>query len=389
MSFPNFYQPDLYCGTALRPGAEGWYTHEGKSYVRINQDGLHDRDHTRTKPPHTLRIAILGDSYAEAFQVPMGMSFWAVLERELARNPVLKGERAEVINFGVSGYGTALELLTLRHRVWKYSPDIVLLSFLTGNDVSDNSYALNHEDRTPYFVHRNGSLLLDDSYLEWFRSRQGPLARAYYSLLNHSRILRIFKEARYALDRRARGAHQEAVAARAGFSGEAGMSDMIYVEPRDPLWKEAWQITEELLGIMNKEVAANNARFLVVTLSNGIQVRPDRAVREKFARQLGVSDLFYPDRRIRAAGERDGFPVLNLAPLLQAYADKHQIFLHGFGDALGVGHWNAEGHAVAGRQIAEWIACLLKEQNGVPDGRLGGEPKVTDVAIRDCQVASE
>ena len=41
------------------------------------------------------------------------------------------GKQVEVINFGVSGYGTAQELLTLRQKVWDFSPDIVVLAFTT------------------------------------------------------------------------------------------------------------------------------------------------------------------------------------------------------------------------------------------------------------------
>ena len=36
---------------------------------------------------------------------------------------------------GVSGYGTTQELVTLREKVWRYSPDMVLLAVTTNNDV--------------------------------------------------------------------------------------------------------------------------------------------------------------------------------------------------------------------------------------------------------------
>jgi len=55
----------------LRPGAEGWWSKEGGAYVRINNGGLRDREHAKAKPTNALRIAVLGDSYAEALQVPI------------------------------------------------------------------------------------------------------------------------------------------------------------------------------------------------------------------------------------------------------------------------------------------------------------------------------
>lgn len=108
-SYPIFYAPDQYRGYSLRPGMEGWYHLEGGSYVRINSGGLRDREHSKIKPADTLRIAVLGDSYAEALQVPVENAFWAVMERRLRECQTFAGRKVEVINFGVSGYGTALD----------------------------------------------------------------------------------------------------------------------------------------------------------------------------------------------------------------------------------------------------------------------------------------
>src|SRR6185295_3778210 len=90
-SYPEFYQLDNSRGYSLRPGMEGWYRKEGRSYVRINSDGLRDREHAKTKPADTLRIAILGDSYAEALQVPQEQAFWSVLENRLQGCNALAG----------------------------------------------------------------------------------------------------------------------------------------------------------------------------------------------------------------------------------------------------------------------------------------------------------
>jgi hypothetical protein len=85
-------------------------------------------------------------------------------------------------------------------------------------------------------------------------------------------------------------------------------------------------------------------------------------MREKFQKRLGVSDLFYPDRRIAALGARAGFAVLNLAPPLQRYAEEHQVFLHGFKNTpMGFGHWNEAGHAAAGHLIAQKLCAMITE----------------------------
>ena len=84
ITHPVFMAYDPVMGfSAHRPGAKGWYTEEGRAYVTINSAGLRDREHDLGKPPGTIRIAVLGDSYAAALQVEMENAFWSVMEREL------------------------------------------------------------------------------------------------------------------------------------------------------------------------------------------------------------------------------------------------------------------------------------------------------------------
>src|SRR5580658_4185439 len=104
--FPYFYCYDAYRGWGLNAGARGPYNREGESYVRINSDGFRGPDYIRHKPPGVVRVAVLGDSYVEAIQVAEERTFTAVIGRELANCPELKGKRVEALNFGVDGYGT-------------------------------------------------------------------------------------------------------------------------------------------------------------------------------------------------------------------------------------------------------------------------------------------
>src|ERR1700682_5120171 len=74
-TYPEFYELDQTRGSGLRPGAEGWYRKECRAYVLINSDGLRHQEHSITKPAKTLRIALIGDSYAEALAVPLDQAF--------------------------------------------------------------------------------------------------------------------------------------------------------------------------------------------------------------------------------------------------------------------------------------------------------------------------
>jgi hypothetical protein len=383
-TFPTFYTTDDARGYALKPGMHGWYRKEGESFVRINSDGLRDREHATRKPPNTFRIAILGDSYAEALQVPLESAFWHVLEGRLRECPALSGRDVEVLNFGVSGYGTAQELITLREKVWGYSPDLVLLAVTTNNDITDNSRALKKTDEVPYFTLRDNQLLLDDSFRNTraFRLRSSALTRLGAWIRDSSRVVQALHQTQYALKnylarRRAKNtppppqntpqqspqtSSPAAANDASARSDELGADNLIYSEPPDAVWQDAWRVTEALIREMRDDVQQHGARFVVVTLSNGIQVHPDPSAREAFMRRVGASDLFYPDKRIAALGGRERIEVFTLAPELQAYAERNKVFLHGFGAELGNGHWNAEGHRVAGELLTQKL-CDYLEQN--------------------------
>jgi hypothetical protein len=382
-TYPSFYEPDETRGWALTPGAEGWYRKEGRAYVRVNSDGLRDREHARQKPAGVVRVALLGDSYAEALQVAQESAFWSVAEKHLRDSCAgLAGREVEFVNFGVSGYGTAQELFTLRERAWAYEPDVVLLAVTTNNDLTDNTRALKGTDEIPYFVLRGDELVLDDSFRSnrAFRWRLSAVSRAGRWLRERLRFVQAVHEGQVsiksALAARRERAAAEARAREAKADGartdkqappgpppaaELGAANMIYAEPPDDLWRGAWRVTESLISTMHREVKARGARFLVVTLSNPIQAHPEPAARAAFAGRLGVEDLFYPERRFRALGEREGFHVFHLAPDLQAYAEANRVFLHGFPPDLGNGHWNETGHRVAGRFLADQLCSALAD----------------------------
>lgn len=382
-SAPEFYSLDHSRGYALRPGAEGWFKREGEAYIRINSDGLRDREHSIAKPQNVIRIAVLGDSYPEAFSVATEQAFWSVMEKKLQECDAFDGKQVEVLNFGISGYGTGQELLTLREQVWKYSPDVVMLAVTTNNDVVDNSRVLKKTDKIPYFVYNDNRLTLDNSFKNSpaFLSQQSRLSRFGRWLRDHLRVVQAAVEGhhgfkiRLASWRAARTQPKPAAGTEPTNKGETprngnqlllaeelGTEHLVYLEPVNTVWNDAWRVTEGLIVAMREEVTSRGAKFIVVPLSNGPQVHPDPKVREAFKKTWGITDLFYPDNRIKALCLREQIPVLLLAPELQKYAELRKVSFHGFGSNLGNGHWNPTGHRAAGELIARKVCeCgLLK-----------------------------
>jgi hypothetical protein len=352
-NYPNFYRYDLHTGAALRPGAEGWWQEEGRSYVRINGQGMRDdREIQIQKPDNVFRIAVLGDSYAEALQVDVARTFWRVLENRLMQCGYGGDKRIEVLNFGVSGYSTAQELITLKTRVVKFKPDLVLLAFLSGNDVRDNSREIAGRYPRPYFTLDNGRLIEDMSFREhWIFKLKSSLPWQWFqSASDYSRLIQLVNKVKNIAGQPLSAPRSE------GGVEEIGLDDHIYLSNPPAVWEEAWQLTEALVAEVQREAARQGAGFLLVTLTNPGQVPPDSDAMRRHAAKLGEKDLFYPERRMRALAARERMDAVFLAEPFARYAEEHKVFLHGFPNTqMGGGHWNETGHALAAKLISQHL----------------------------------
>lgn len=279
-----------------------------------------------------------------------------MVERKLQECPQSSRPKVEVLSFGVGGFSTARELILLRKHIWQFSPDVLVLLVTPGNDIRDNSRALNAYPNQPfpYFVFQDGKLVLDDSLLIarnrslTFRLQQSFLGKAYSWLQNNLRLLGLVYTIRQAYQQ---SSHQQA--GNTGRQIEPGLDNEVFSNPISPDWDEAWKVTEALILEMRDEVQAKGAKFLVVTGSIGVQVYPDPDARQRYMDRLGIRSPFSPEYRIKALGEQNGFRVLNLAPPLADYAIGNRVFLHGVGEGQGWGHWNETGHRLAGELIAQ------------------------------------
>lgn len=349
VTYPVFVWTDPTRGVAHVPGAKTVKKYNGRPWVEINSDGLRGPEVSLERSPGTIRIALLGDSFIEAFEVPFEKTVGEVLARHLSAS---LGSSVEVLNFGHGGYGTTQELLTLQHDVWKYSPDLILLAMTLGNDISDNYRPLKQADYVPYHVFRDTTLEVDSSFLQSTGYRSRALwTRKLLPLVQHSRLVQLGNRVRHL---RRRGEHQRRNVT-VGSGLEVGLNDAVNLPPSTLEWREAWRVTESVLRLMREESRMHKTPFAVVTVTRGVQVTPLRAERDKFLKQLGATDLYYPETRLAAFGTREGIPVLNLAPAMAKQAEERQVFFHADHDSLGVGHWNEEGHQAAAELIASWI----------------------------------
>ncbi len=89
-------------------------------------------DYAVDKPDGVYRVIVLGDSTTLGHGVSDGETFSAVAEGLLNRI-----RRTEVINMGVSGFGTAEELIQLQTVGFRFQPDLVVLAYFP-NDPYNN-----------------------------------------------------------------------------------------------------------------------------------------------------------------------------------------------------------------------------------------------------------
>ena len=142
------------------PGAHGTFA---GAPLRINTTGFRDADHPVAKPPGTRRVAVLGDSVAFGWGVPVERRFSDVLARLLndadtttpttastdGANGAAPGGASspawEVLNFAVPGYNSTMELATLRSVVMAHAPDAVVVSVIPNDDELPNFVRLEPE----------------------------------------------------------------------------------------------------------------------------------------------------------------------------------------------------------------------------------------------------
>jgi hypothetical protein len=289
--------------------------------VQINKHGFRDEEYSLERNDKK-RIAILGDSMTEAVQVDLEQTFHGLQQAELEN-------RLEVLNFGVRGYSTGQELLTYRHFVRQFSPDIVVLAFYPGNDIKDNNKELSGGYPRPYFSFSHGGLELDDSFLTSPKHvRPRFVYQAYYFLTDHSIIFSLLDKLRYRTGLNEAAQHHSIAMAQSEVD-----SDLIYA-PTSNTHLEAWLLTERLILELANEVKKDDAEFILFVL-------------DSMPGQLTTTnDKYYVEERL---GELCNNNALLCSFMASTAIDNYLSTgkaLHGF-DGSNVGHWNQEGHRVA------------------------------------------
>jgi lysophospholipase L1-like esterase len=135
--------PELgYAARLVRSADPRLYVENDPAGPLVNRDGFRGPDLPHEKAPGTFRIVVLGDSVTFGLGVPTEATFPARLGAALAAESGARGPRYDVLNLGVSGYGTAQEIRLLEAKGLAYEPDLVVLAYVVNDPLGPELLAL-------------------------------------------------------------------------------------------------------------------------------------------------------------------------------------------------------------------------------------------------------
>lgn len=310
------------------PGITRYLPQYGHS-VTFNRAWMRDREHQTAKPAGTFRILLLGDSFMEAFQVPFEASFASLLESRLSQ---ATGATVEVINAGVSGWGTDDQLRYLVQYGIDYEPDLVVVAMTLHNDISDNLRRQWHTLEGDSLVSRDVAQMPYWQYkkaeLKAFLSTRFQLYQLWRRVSHRGEI----RQVRSALD---------------------SHIVQLFREPPPEGIASGFRLTELLLAEIKSTaqgVGAPTALFLLP-----LKVQLSDSIYAAFVQSAGATEAEMPAARPQrvmvAIADSLQIPVIDLLPAFVEWTATSDTTLYMVQD----GHWNEAGHRLAAAIVAQGL----------------------------------
>lgn len=129
----NYYEPN---STLI---LHGWASKIKLAKAHFNSDGFRGRDFSINKTNNTFRIMLLGDSFTFGHGLNDNETIGHFLEKNLSTK---LSKKIEVLNLGLPGYNSKMEIKRYFSKGIKYKPDLVILFFFSNDyesfDVMEN-----------------------------------------------------------------------------------------------------------------------------------------------------------------------------------------------------------------------------------------------------------
>lgn len=360
--------PDAEVGYRHAPDQRLWVsdeTGEFRALFQTNQFGDPDRERTLEKPEGVFRVAVVGDSMVEAAQVSLEERFTYLLERDLTawveQEPV-PIHKVEVMNFGTAGYSTAQEWLNYRAHIRSFQPDLVLLVFLPGNDIKNNSYELEvvqscRAEIAPFFQLAGGQelVLMNENFYEKAQARYQKEEQTLIEVLKETvwkdiRLVSLASQAYAALRSTERVSQVDEDACQTETTLQLYDPE---VQRSSTDWQEAWQITSAIINQFAQDAASDQAAFHLVTVTGPWEVQPETRDLVLPAAEQAQYDWELAHRMTAEMAETLAIPDLQVLPAMQRAVQDEGIAVHYKYN----GHYTPEGHQV----LAQALFPLLQQ----------------------------
>lgn len=377
---PYVAHPNL--GWIGRPSTEVRRSQAANCVVyRYNRLGFRGPDFSFTKPSDTLRVLVLGDSFVEGYQFNDDELLTAKMQDILREKT---GRRVEVINLGISGWGTAQELLAYQRVGRHFNPDVVLLFFSTCNDIIDASEVLSgiyHQKLRlikPYFTLSNDELRLHPPSRQRINriNRKISVGTKYAQTkpwetvpkkaawLCHSRVGYWFwtrwdrpSRLRLLLDKWGISKYEKILHSTTwgehGHYRDLSLRFWIYSSRPDALWRSTLRTEMRLLMRLARTVELNQGKFLLVSGANVEQVESDIwELTMRLHPDMGKwdLDLDLPEKTINEVCRAGNINSYSLLPGFRKTArEGKSLFFREDG------HWNEAGQTLAAEAVAEYL----------------------------------
>mgnify|MGYP005725218675 CR=1 FL=1 len=341
---PSWSTPDPMIGFRFVPNHSYWHFNENDHPIsgNINNFGWRDHDWTLEKPDGVYRVALLGDSFIEALQVELDSTFFQIAERSLN---ALSGKKIEFMNFGRSGFTQSEQLIVLKEDVLQFSPDLVMLFFLPGNDVSDiNKQTASDQLRPFYSIDGENRLVLNTDFSE---SREYKMKALLSPIKEKSALASLIAE-RYTMMRAVQRA-EEINTEPADEKRISGVLSLCTNRP-DSIYFQNYLLNKRLIEEINRTCVQNDVEFVLVGINSVYH-------KDEIVDHQAIDPSFKPgffDDDLRHFSAVQGFDFVGLQkPFVGYYART--------GKSLNWGHWNYQGHRLVAEVLSKYLSQKLMQ----------------------------
>lgn len=327
----QIYENSENYGWQHKPGAIDYFGYGNPvPEIKINSLGFRDDEIAVEKPENTKRILFLGDSFTFGMGVSHENIYTEILQKLL--NESGNGVNFEVLNMGHIGFSIDNEYLLLKEKGLNLNPDVVILEFFVGNDVTElrrhnwiydageNLIAL--ED-TKHYVDEENRLRYKGSDEPW----------SYFFNFINTRV-EIFKK-KMGLER----------------ADEPTLTWPAFLDPNDPNGDprvaEFWERIDWLFDKLKKELDDKGVKLVVVAIPMDVQT--NKKYWNKYSTMYFDEEAYEkarPQAQLKQITDKYGIDLIDLLPYFKEADDSKWLYFEKLDP-----HFTIEGNEFAAEVI--------------------------------------